>query len=155
MKIAVVTDNGTTISNHFGRAHHYMVMTAENGAVVAKEMRDKQKCQGHGHAHGHRHDHDHERCHGHGHDHEQSHSTQHDHADTAQESATTAVDTHRDAVSIIDDCEIVIARGMGHGMHQRLQAANIRPVLTRIAVIDTAVTAYLEGRLKEHPELIH
>jgi predicted Fe-Mo cluster-binding NifX family protein len=115
MKIAAVTDNGTTISEHFGRARQYAVLTVEDGTVVAHELRDKQACGG---------------------------ATQHH-------------DPHTAAVSSIADCEIVLARGMGQAMYQRLQDANIRPVMTSIALIQTAVVAYLEGRLKEHPELVH
>jgi predicted Fe-Mo cluster-binding NifX family protein len=64
-------------------------------------------------------------------------------------------DQHQDAVALIADCDVVLARGMGNGMYQRLQAANIRPILTTIGIIETAVIAYAEGRLKEHPELVH
>lgn len=147
MKIAVVTDNGTTISNHFGRARHYMVITVEDSAIVSQEMRDKQQCHGHGHGHGHSHDH--------------GDMTLHNHAHSDQEQTTTATHTdhqhdhHHDVVSLIADCDVVMARGMGNGMHQRLQAANIRPILTTIGIIETAVIAYIEGRLKEHPELVH
>ena len=41
MKIAVITDDGKTISQHFGRALHYQVLTIEEGKVVDREMRDK------------------------------------------------------------------------------------------------------------------
>jgi len=46
MKIAAITDDGRTISQHFGRAPYYLVATVENGAIVNREMRDKL-----GHAH--------------------------------------------------------------------------------------------------------
>ena len=32
MKIAAITDDGTTISQHFGRAPYYVVVTVEAGA---------------------------------------------------------------------------------------------------------------------------
>ena len=41
MKIAVISEDGTTISQHFGRAPYYVVVTAEDGEVVDKEKRDK------------------------------------------------------------------------------------------------------------------
>jgi len=41
MKIAVVTDDGATICQHFGRAQYYTVVTIENGKVVSKEKRSK------------------------------------------------------------------------------------------------------------------
>jgi predicted Fe-Mo cluster-binding NifX family protein len=41
MKIAVITDDGKTISQHFGRAPYYLVLTIEEGKIVNREMRDK------------------------------------------------------------------------------------------------------------------
>jgi predicted Fe-Mo cluster-binding NifX family protein len=34
MKIAAITDDGKTISQHFGRAPYYLVVTVENGQIV-------------------------------------------------------------------------------------------------------------------------
>lgn len=41
MKIAFITDDGRTISLHFGRAAHYLVVKVENGEEISREMRDK------------------------------------------------------------------------------------------------------------------
>ena len=41
MKIAVVTDDGKTICQHFGRASYYLVATVGNGRVTATELREK------------------------------------------------------------------------------------------------------------------
>jgi predicted Fe-Mo cluster-binding NifX family protein len=41
VKIAIATDDGRTVSMHFGRAAHYAVLTVENGVVTARELRDK------------------------------------------------------------------------------------------------------------------
>jgi len=41
MKIAAVTEDGTTISQHFGRAPYYLVVTVEDGQIVNKEKEDK------------------------------------------------------------------------------------------------------------------
>ena len=46
MRIAAVTEDGITISQHFGRAPYYLVVTVENGKIVGRERRDKM-----GHAH--------------------------------------------------------------------------------------------------------
>ncbi len=35
MKIAAITDDGKTISLHFGRAQQYLVATVENGQIVS------------------------------------------------------------------------------------------------------------------------
>ena len=41
MKIAVVTDDEITVSQHFGRASWYMVYTVEDGKVTGIEKRVK------------------------------------------------------------------------------------------------------------------
>lgn len=138
MKIAAVTNDGRSISAHFGRARHYLVMTIENQAVVSSEIRDKAACD-----HSHHHDH-------HDHPAQASNLTLMDAAP-----ATQGSDHHADAVSLIADCEIVLSRGMGRGMHTRLQSAGVRAVLTDIVLIEDAVAAYLAGNLQEHPELVH
>ena len=41
VKIAAITDDGKTISQHFGRARHYLVFTVEDGRILQQELRDK------------------------------------------------------------------------------------------------------------------
>ena len=41
MKIAAISDDGVTISQHFGRAPLYVVVTVEDDKIVGKETRDK------------------------------------------------------------------------------------------------------------------
>ena len=41
MKIAIVTEDGHTVSQHFGRAPYYAVLTVEGGLIVARELRPK------------------------------------------------------------------------------------------------------------------
>ncbi len=41
MKIAAVSGDGITISEHFGRAPFYVVVTVEDGKIVSRERRDK------------------------------------------------------------------------------------------------------------------
>jgi predicted Fe-Mo cluster-binding NifX family protein len=41
MKIAVITDDDVNVSQHFGRAHFYLMFTVEDGVVTAKEKREK------------------------------------------------------------------------------------------------------------------
>jgi predicted Fe-Mo cluster-binding NifX family protein len=139
MKIAAVTNDGTSISAHFGKARSYAVMTVEDGAITHREMRDKDKCS---HSH---HDHDH---------HDQPSGVVAT-VGTGQAAPAPPRDTHAVAVEAIADCDVVLSRGMGRGMYTNLARANIRPVLTDMADIDKAVAAYLAGSLTEHPELVH
>jgi predicted Fe-Mo cluster-binding NifX family protein len=130
MKIAVVSDDGQTISQHFGRAQHYVVVTVESGHVEKRELRDK---LGHMHLVG-EHDHEEDRDHHHG---------------------SEADHRHGQMIEPIADCEALIAGGMGGGAMQSLLASNIRPILTDIKSVDDAVKAYVDGRLENRAERIH
>jgi len=41
MKIAIATEDGTTVSAHFGRAPYYVVVKVSEGKVLEREMRAK------------------------------------------------------------------------------------------------------------------
>ena len=41
MKIAVVSDDGINVSQHYGRAPFYAVFTVEEGKITAREVRPK------------------------------------------------------------------------------------------------------------------
>jgi predicted Fe-Mo cluster-binding NifX family protein len=144
MKIAVVTDDGQTISAHFGRARHFLVATIDDGEITGRELRAKAGHQDFVHLEngeaGHAHEDEHEHEHGHGHEHGRGAGAQGRHA---RMFATVA------------DCSVVLARGMGMGAYEGLQAAGIRPIVTTVATIDEALHAYLEGRLEDHPEKLH
>jgi len=135
MRIAAVSEDGVTISQHFGRAPFYVVVTVENGQIVAHERRDK---MGHAQFAGEPHA---EEAHGadprgHGFD-------------------PAAQDRHARMAAAIADCDVMIARGMGAGVYESMRQANIRPVVTDIANIDEAVQAYLAGSLEDHVEKLH
>ena len=141
MKIAAVTNDGRSISAHFGRALHYLVLTVEDGVITGREMRDKSVCNHSHHDHG---------------DENHGDATQKPAIDlTLFGEAVPTVDDHGHASTIIADCEVVLSRGMGHGMYHNLQRVGVRPVLTDLVVIEEAVTAYLTGQLQEQPHLVH
>ena len=132
MKIAAVSDDGITISQHFGRAAYYVVVTVNDGKIVSREKREKMghaQFGGETHAEG-------NDPRGHGYD------------DAAQS-------RHARMATAIADCQVLLARGMGAGAYDSMQAAGIRPVVTDIATIDDAVRAYLAGELKDHTEKLH
>ena len=132
MKIAVITEDGKTISSHFGRAPGYLVFTIEEGEIIEKEQREK-----HGHqqfAHEHHDDHTHEHGHGFG---------------------THSAARHTEMIEPIRDCDVVIARGMGQGAYLAIQQANIRPLVTELKDAEEAVRAFIDGTLVDHPERLH
>ena len=134
MKIAAITDNGKTISQHFGRASHYMVVTIEDGKIINREMREK---MGHAQFQGeHLEDHHHEAGEKHGY-------------------GPAADNRHGRMAETITDCEAVLCRGMGMGAYENMKARNIRPIVTDIADIDEAIMAYANGQIVDHIEKLH
>ncbi|HUE98078.1 MAG TPA: NifB/NifX family molybdenum-iron cluster-binding protein [Anaerolineales bacterium] len=133
MKIAAITDDGKTISQHFGRASHYMVVKVENGEIKDREMRNKI-----GHA----------QFGEEGHEHHNEAGGQHGYGPAAD-------NRHGRMAASITDCEAVLCRGMGMGAYESMKARNIRPVVTDIADIDAAVMAYAKGQIVDHVEKLH
>jgi predicted Fe-Mo cluster-binding NifX family protein len=144
MKIAVVTDDGQTISAHFGRASHFLVATLDEGQITGRELRAKTGHQDFVHLEngetGHELHHDHENGHEQGHEHGRGAGAQ---------------DRHARMFATVADCSVVLARGMGMGAYEGLQAAGIRPIVTTVAGIDDALEAFVEDRLEDHPEKLH
>lgn len=130
MKIAVITDDEQSISQHFGRAPYYVVATIENGQIVGRERRDK---SGHTHFANEPHEAD---PRGHGFD-------------------PAAQNRHVRMVEAIADCEVLLCRGMGAGAYESMKQAGIRPIVTDISGIDEAVQAYLEGRIIDRTDRLH
>ncbi len=124
MKIAVVTEDGKRVSAHFGMAPWYRVFTIADGQIVAEEMREKPHHQHHDHAHGH----------GHGHEH--------------------GCGSHEAMFAPLQDCDVVIAGGLGAGALQRLEAIGVELILAG-GQVDEVVAAYLRGELKSDPRRIH
>lgn len=133
MKVAAITDDGKTISQHFGRAQYYLVATVEDGAITARELRHK---LGHGHFSN--------QAHGHG----AQGGLPHGFDPASQE-------RHNQMAKPIEDCEALLCRGMGRGAYVSLQALNIRPVVTDIAEIDQAVLVYARGEIVDHTDKLH
>ncbi|GAB4469372.1 MAG: NifB/NifX family molybdenum-iron cluster-binding protein [Anaerolineae bacterium] len=131
MKVAFVTDDGETISAHFGRAAYYAIYTVEDGKVTARELVEKvSHHRGHHHEEG---EHGHEHGQG-GHHHDRDHS---------------------DMIAPVSDCAAVVARGMGQGALNHLLNAGIRPILTDLTTIDEALQAYIQGGLSSNVSRIH
>ncbi len=132
MKIAAITDDGKTISQHFGRAPYYLVLTIEEGQVVNREMRDK---LGHG-------------------------QFQHMHSDEGHSGAehgmhTASHDKHVSMAEAIADCKALLCGGMGMGAYESMRRLNITPIVTDLYDIDAAVQAFIDGKLIDHTELLH
>ena len=132
MKIAAITDDGKTISQHFGRAPYYLVVTIEDNKIVDCEMRNKLghvQFQEEGH-------------------HDENSGERHGFGPEADH-------RHGRMAEAIADCEALLCRGMGMGAYESMKVLNIRPVVTDIADIEEAVLAYTKGQIVDHVEKLH
>jgi predicted Fe-Mo cluster-binding NifX family protein len=134
MKVAAITDNGETISMHFGRAQYYLVCTIEEGKIIEHELREKM---------------------GHRHFANQPHDDHDPHDPRGHGFGRGAASRHASMIGAITDCEALIVRGMGRGAYLALEEANIKPVVTDIERIEEAVQAYIDGTIVDHSEWLH
>ena len=132
MKIAAITDDGRTISQHFGRAPYYLVATVENGAIVNREMRDKL-----------------------GHAHFANEPHEDDQPGQPHGFGPAAQNRHVQMAEAIADCQALLCGGMGAGAYQSMVQRGITPVVTEIASIDEAVMAYVEGKIVDRTDWLH
>jgi predicted Fe-Mo cluster-binding NifX family protein len=126
--IAFVTDDGSTISAHFGRALYYEIITLQNGEVTDRKHLSK---AGH-HTFGQEGD----DKGGHGDPHHQDHK-------------------HAAMTALLAGASVLIARGMGTGAQHHLLASGIRPILTDLRTIDEALKQYVAGTLVDNPNRLH
>ncbi len=132
MKIAAITEDGKTISQHFGRAPYYLVLTIEEGKVTDREMRDKM---------------------GHSQFHEEIHASES--SGMGHGMGAESHNKHVDMAQAIADCKALLCGGMGMGAYESMRRLNIRPVVTDLRDIETAVQAFIDGKLVDHTELLH
>jgi len=58
-------------------------------------------------------------------------------------------------VGALDDCEALIANGIGAPLAKRIRSEGIQIVLTRTRTIDAALGGYLDGTIRHDPILAH
>lgn len=132
MKIAAITDDEVNISQHFGRAPYYVVVTVAEGKIIAKETRPKSGHQTFA-AHqppklapGERHGYD-----------------------------AGSQARHESMAEAILDCQVLFAGGMGWGAYEAMKGYGVEPIVTDVKDIDEAVELYLAGRLTNLMERLH
>jgi predicted Fe-Mo cluster-binding NifX family protein len=120
MKIAVPTNDGSSISEHFGRSSAFLLFDTAHSEIASSEMRANQGL----------HDHNDAGCRG-------------DHAGSAEPHS------HAEILRSIAGCEVVICAGMGWRASEALKQAGVREVVvTAPGPATEAVLAYLRGDLK-------
>ena len=129
MRIAVASQDGTAVSQHFGRSTCFLVFETDGRNVLSVQTREASD-SGCGHSHGE--GHDHSAGHSHGHD-DASHS-------------------HSMMIEPILDCDILMCGGMGRRAADALAMQGVRPMIVPAdAEPATLVQWLLEGRLAQAP----
>jgi len=134
IKIAIPTNDGKTISRHFGQATAFLVVTLDDGVITEQELREMPDAGGHTDHHHHNHDHDHEHHHHHGMGGNPAHSAKFDY---------------------IQDCQVLIGGGMGQPAMQRLNSMGIQVALTDHKYIADLLEEIKTGQVKHNPRRVH
>jgi predicted Fe-Mo cluster-binding NifX family protein len=133
MKIAIASINEQTISHHFGRAEKYVVFSVEDGQVTGRLTLAKP---------GHR-------------QFDSQHSGKHQHDAKGSGFGRHANSKHEQMFEPIKDCDVLLAGGMGRGAYLGLQKIGIKPIVTKITDIDSAVQAVLDDTIVNHISELH
>lgn len=132
MKIAAITDDGIVVSQHFGRAPYYLVLTVEDGQIMKRELRDKL-----------------------GHTHFMNQPHEPEQPGQLHGLDASSHNKHLQMAEAIADCEALLCGGMGMGAYQSMVTRGIKPVVTEIREIDRAVIAYVEGKIVDRVDWLH
>jgi predicted Fe-Mo cluster-binding NifX family protein len=133
VKIAVVSENGKTVSQHFGRATQYVILNADGKKILSRESRPKVS-----HA-----------------DLISAENPEHGCGCQACGRGGRAYDRHRSMVLKILDCSVLLAGGMGWGVYEGLTSRGIKTVITDVEDIEQAVRLYLWENLPNLTERLH
>jgi len=130
MKIAFVTDDGKTITQHFGRAGQYLVVELEDGKEVSRDLRDKL-----------------------GHTHFKNANEEHQHVQDH-----SSPENHRKHIQMMDaimDCDVVVCGGMGRGAFVSITRLGKEVFMTNNLDINSALKGYIAGNLTNMSDLVH
>ena len=134
MKIAIVTMDGNTVSQHFGRSPYYKILTIEDNQVTGEEMRRR----GTGHFAP-------QQQNAAPHHEEQTHS----HPEGKHGYGSDADMKHASMAQEIGDCKVLVAGGMGQGAYESFKRAGLDVIMTNHQSINEVVDSYIKGELKD------
>jgi predicted Fe-Mo cluster-binding NifX family protein len=132
MKIAAVSNDKTSISQHFGRALYYVIYEVEDSKTVRKETRSKTVHHNVGHMA----------------DPSPANDCHHGYGKHAHI-------RHKGMIETISDCQVLLAGGMGWGAYESFMNSGINPIITDVSGIDEAVKLYTEDKLPNLMEKLH
>lgn len=126
-KAAFVTNDGVTISKHFGPSKLYNKVEVIDGQIKSSVIVEKPNFHS-----GHNHNHDHSNC-----------------------NSSDNANKHNEMLKVIGDCDYLIVGGMGYGMYNHLTKAGIEAIMTDEDDIVIALEKILRGELISKVELVH
>jgi len=132
MRIAFVTDDGISITQHFGRAGKYLVVEIEEGKEVSRDLRSKLE-----------------------HTHFRKIETEHNHSSSPDHDSPAAHSKHMQMMAAIEDCDVVVCGGMGRGAFQSIKSLGKEVFMTNTEDINGALKGYLAGELVNMSDLVH
>ena len=135
MRIAIVSDNERTISQHFGRAEKYIVVSFEQEKIIERKSLPKVGF-----------------CHS-SHRHQGRHENRSDPRGSGFGHRSRV--SHEQMFENIKDCDILVSRGMGRGAYVDLQQLGIKPIITDIEDIEVAIQAVMDETIINHVEKLH
>lgn len=124
-KVAFATNDGVNIFSHFGRAKYFEVFEIEDKKVLSKVRRDKPDFHSAAHHH-------------HSHQNQQEHQQR-----------------HNIILSLVEDCNFVVAGGIGYGIYDFLVSKGKQPIISSVKSIDEALSLLIENKLENHTEKLH
>jgi len=135
MKIAIASDDERTISQHFGRAEKYIVVSYEQENIIERKSLPKPGF-----------------CHS-----SKRHHGRHDHKTDPRGNGfgPRSKARHEQMFENIKDCDMLVSRGMGRGAYLNLKQMGIRPIITDIVEIDAAIQAVMDDSIIDHVENLH
>ena len=122
MKIAIPTNDKTTISSHFGRSQGFMIYQVNDQAIIQEKYLENTFTR---HATG-------------------QYNEKHDHSNQRH--------SHENIFNSLGDCEVVIAGGMGRRLYDDFTAKNVQVYLTQVNDIELALKSYMNNELQSDPE---
>ena len=133
MKIAVVSDDKKTVTEHFGGAPHFVIVEVEDGKIINEEIREK---PGH-----------------------KEFAKEETHSQMIPEKGhgltPKASERHRQMGEIVKDCKAIIAGRMGLGAYVDLRNLGFEVIATAVKDIKEAALLYAKGELSHMSERLH
>jgi len=118
-RIAVPSNDGVSIAGHFGRSDRFVIFDTDKGRIERTEIRANTHTP-----------------------------SSHGECDGSQHGAGEHSHSHADILTLLQDCRVVLCRGMGWRAAESLKGRGIEPIVVGGAVsAQEAVEAYLGGTL--------